>query len=232
MQTKQKQVIDMIVRVLAFLAAHPAIDPASYAVPLGRLEGCLRQLREYAGAQLSGWTLKRAQLEKAEKLARRLMDWHIRPLVAIADALSADGEPMPRIVQPPGDITFTRLIAAADAVIDSARPFEAQFIEAGRPADFLAQLGNARAELERTLGDRAEERGKHIGATVGMEVQVRRARKAVKQIDPLVRISYEGNVVVLERWKAAKRVFALPTASKPEATVESQPDITPAETAA
>ena len=232
MKARQKQVIDMIVRVRAFLATQPAIDPASYAVALAALDGVIRQLREYAGAQLSGWTLKRAQLEKAEKIARRLMDWHIRPLVTIAEALSADGEPMPRLVQPPGDITFTRLIAAVDAVVDSARPFEAQFIEAGRPADFLAQLAAARAELERTLGDRAEERGKHIGATVGIAVQIRKARAAVKRLDALVRIAYEGNVVMLERWKAAKKVFAVPAASTARAAAESHPDISPAKTAA
>lgn len=231
MQTKHKQVIDMIVRVLAFLAAHPAINPASYAVPLAVLDGTLRQLREYAGAQLSGWTLKKAQLDKAEKLVKRLLDWHIRPLVTIAEALSADGVAMPQLTQPPGDITFTRLIAIVDAVADSARPFEAQFIEAGRPVDFLAQLAAARAELEQTLGNRAEERGKHIGATVGMAVQVRKARAAVKRIDALVRISYEGNVVVLERWKAAKRVLGVATISKTD-TTETQPDITPAKTAA
>lgn len=232
MQTRQKQVIDMIVRVRAFLAAHPSIDPVSYAVPLAVLDGAIGQLREYAGAQLSGVTLKRAQLEKAEKLARRLMDWHVRPLVTIAEALSDDGVPMPKLTQPPADITFTRLIAAVDAVADSARPFEAQFIEAGRPVDFLAQLAAARAELERTLGNRAEERGKHIGATVGISVQLRKARAALKRIDALVRIAYEGNAVVLQRWKAAKRVFAAPTSARPEPGTGTQPDITPARTAA
>ena len=220
METKQQQVIDMIVRVMAFLASHPSIEPASYAVPARVLSDSLRQLREYAGEQLSGLTLTKAQQRNAEKLAGKLVDRHIRPLVTIAQASVYDDVPLPPLTLPSG-LGFNRLIAFADALADTAQQYEARFVENGRPTDFIAQLRAARAELELALTGRAVQRGRHIGATTGIAVQIRKSRAAVKRIDSLVRIAYEGNEVVLERWKATKRVFALPV-SAPAASAPTQ----------
>jgi hypothetical protein len=231
METKQRQVIDMIVEVVAFLAGHPAIDPASYAVPKQVLDEAVLALRGYAGAQLSGKTLKQAATEQAESLARLLVDWHIRPLVTIAQGVDEEGV-LPRMTLPRTGLSFNRLIAFADSVVDTARPYEARFVEAGRPADFLAQLTAARNDLEAALATRATQRGKQIGATKGIQVQLRKSRAAVKRIDALVRIAYGSNPVVLERWKAAKRVVTVRATNDLQAAATAQSQVNTAPTAA
>lgn len=229
MRTRQQQVIDMIVRVQAFLAGHPAIEPSSYAVAKRVLEDTVRELRDFAGAQLSGLTLSKAGLKKAEKAAQRLLDRHIRPIVTIAQDLVGEGVDVPVLTMPVSGLGFTALVTYADGLAESVSPFETIFVQNGCPNDFIAQLRAARAELEAELGGRASERGKHIGATKGIEVKLRRARASIKRIDALVRMAYAGNEPVLERWKSAKRVVATRvTAAEPVAT----PDITPEKLAA
>jgi hypothetical protein len=229
MKSRQQQVVDMIVRVQAFLAGHPAIEPSSYAVAKRVLEDTVRELREFAGAQLSGLTLSKAGLAKAGKAAKRLLDRHVRPIVTVAQDLVGEGVDVPVLTMPPSGLGFTALVTYADGLADTVTPCEPVFVQNGCPNDFIAQLRAARAELEAELGGRASERGKHIGATKGIEVTLRRARAAIKRIDALVRMAYAGNEPVLERWKSAKRVVAARVTAAEPAT---QPDITPEKLAA
>ena len=214
MDAKQKQTIEMFVRVQAFLAGHPALEPASYAIPKQALDDAVRQLRDYAGTQVSARTLSSTEVRRVEMLVKRLVDRHIRPIVTISqDLASADGENdvrMPELKLPKTPTPVTKLIAEADGLIKAAEPYEAILIQNGRPADFLAQMRIARAEIEYTLGGRAAQVRTQIGATKGIQVQLRRGRTAVKRIDSVVRIAFEGNEVVLREWRAAKRVFLLP----------------------
>ena len=229
MRSRQQQVVDMIVRVQAFLAGHPAIEPSTYAVAKRVLEETVRELREFAGAQLSGLTLSKAGLAKAERAAKRLLDRHIRPIVTLAQDLVGEGVDVPVLTMPASGLGFTALVTYADGLAETLTPYEPVFVQNGCPNDFVAQLRAARAELESELGGRASERGKHIGATKGIEVKLRRARASIKRIDALVRMAYAGNEPVLERWKSAKRVVAARvTAAEPVAT----PDITPQKLAA
>lgn len=229
MKTRQQQVIDMIGNVRAFLAGHLAIEPSSYAVAKRVLEETVRELRAFAGAQLSGLDLSKAGLARAEKAAQRLLDRHVRPIVTTAQALVADGIDAPILTMPPSGAGFTALVTYADGLADTATPYEATFVANGCPEDFIAQLRAARGELEAELGGRASERGKHIGATKGLQVQLRRARSSIKRIDALVRMAYAGNEPVLERWKSAKRVVAVRTTAEDQVAT---PDITPAKAAA
>lgn len=229
MDVRQKQVIDMIGRVQSFLVAHTAIAPSSYAVAKRVLDEIVKQLRDFAAVQIAGVSLNQAQFARAERTAKRLMDGHIRPIVVIAQGLAKEGEPVPRLKLPPTGASFTLLKTYADGLASSLQGYEAAFVAEGCPEDFIAQLRGAIAELDDAVGGHAVQKGTKIGATKGLQVQLRRARSTVKRLDAVVRMAYSGNEVVLEQWRFAKRIAAMRTTASESATT---PDITPEKTAA
>lgn len=213
MKVKQKQVLESLVRIQAFLEAHPVTGPLTYAGARETLDEVVRRLREFAGAQVTGRQLSSAELRRQRQLVQQLVDRHIRPVVAIARAqIEPDSDVrMPAAIRMPraaGGIT--KFLQDCDGLIEAARPFEAAFVAHGLPADFLARLAAARTELERVLGARATLIGTHIGAREGLAVQVRRGRRAVERLDSVVRASFDGDDITLAKWRAAKRVHQLP----------------------
>ncbi len=64
MYATQKQVLESFVRVRAFLEAHPATGPLRYADAPATLDDARRRIRAYAGLQVSGRALSRAELRR------------------------------------------------------------------------------------------------------------------------------------------------------------------------
>jgi hypothetical protein len=209
MIARQKQSLEAFVRVGIFVEAHPVAGPLSYAGPRETLADVVRSMREHAGAQLSGRELSRAELRLQEQLIRRLIDRHMRPIVAIARAqIETDSDVRVSVAlrMPTSGFRATRMLQAADGMIEGARPFEAVFIANGMPVDFLARFTAARNELDGVLGGRAAHVGAHVAARKALEVQMRRGRRAVDRIDAVVRASFDGDEVTLGAWRVAKRV--------------------------
>ena len=213
MIAQQKQMLEAFVRVRAFLEAHPVAGPLSYTGARETLEEVVRRLRTYAGAQITGRALSRAELRRQKQLIQQLRDRHMRPIVTIARAQiepESDVRMPAAIRMPQVGIGATRVIQACDGMIEAARAFEAAFVANGLPADFLAQFTRARNELDGALGGRATLIGRHVGARTGLQVQMRRGRRAVDRIDAVVRASFDGDAVTLAKWRSAKRVHQRP----------------------
>ena len=213
MYKRQKQVMDSLVRVRAFLDAHPAAGRLTYASAREMLDDVVQRLRVYAGAQHTGRDTSRMELRRQEDQIALLLDGHIRPIVTIAraqiepgsDVGLPDGLRMPKLPLGP-----TKFIAVCDGMIEAARPHEAVFVANGLPADFLAQFASARTALERVMGGRATQVGTHVAARAGLQVQLRRGRRAVERLDAIVRASFRGDVAILTYWHGAKRVQQTP----------------------
>lgn len=229
MYAKQKQVIESFVRVQAFLAAHPAPAPATYAGPAEVLDDAVRQLRTYAGDQVYGRQLSAAEVRRQHQVMKRLVDRHMRPIVTIARAQHGS-DPDVRLPEalklPRSGIGVMKLLAAAEAMIKAAREFEPTFVAAGRPADFLAQFEAAIAGVNDVLSTRGTLLGTQIGAKKGLYVMLRRGRRAVDRLDAVVRVAFESDPVALEKWRVAKRVQAVRGGSSP-AVEEASIDLAP-----
>ncbi len=213
MYATQKQVLESFVRVRAFLEAHPATGPLRYADAPATLDDALRRIRAYAGLQVSGRALSRAELRRQAQLIRRLRDRHMRPIVTIARAQiepESDVRLPAALRLPRASWRVTKVLQASDGMLGAAQPFEAVFIAQGLPVDFLARFRQARDELERVVSVRAVLIGTHVGARAGLPVQFRRARRAVDRLDAVVRVAFEGDEAVLATWGAAKRVHRRP----------------------
>jgi len=213
MESKQKQVIDSFVRVQSFLDAHPTAGPLSYVDARTTLDDVIQQLDQYAGVQVLGQEQSRAEARRQDDQIEAIYALHMRPIVAIARAQLETGSDvglpaalrMPKIALGP-----TKVLAACAAMIEAARPFEALFVSKGLPADFLARFTAARDALARTRGARDSQVRRHVTARAGLYTQVRRGRRAVGQLDAIVRASFRGDYVTLSAWRGAKRVHHAP----------------------
>ena len=223
MNTRQKQVMDSLVRVRAFLDAHPASGALSYANAREMLDEVMQRLRGNAGAQISGRELGRGEVRRQRDQIALILDRHMRPIVTIArsqirpesDVALPAALRMPR--QPLGP---TKTLAACDGMIEAARQFEAVFVANGLSADFLAQFQAARDALERIMGTRATQVNTHVAARAGLQVELRRGRRAVERLDAIVRGSFRGDFITLSAWRGAKRVHLVPGGTRPRATEE------------
>ena len=219
MFARQKQLLETFVRVRAFVAAHPVTGPLSYGSAPETLDDVVPRVREHAGVQITGRALSSAELRVQAKLVKLLLVRHMRPIAAIARAQiePEQNERMPAAIKmPPAGVGVTKILQACDGMIAAARPFEAEFIANGLPADFLAQFTEVRNELESMLGNRAALIGTHVGARAGLQLQIRRGRSAIDRLDAVVKAAFDGDVETLAKWRAAKRVHQLagPSASR------------------
>jgi hypothetical protein len=213
MNRSQKQVMDSFVRVRSFVETHPTTGALSDTHARAMLDDVLQRLRTYAGAQVSGRALSRAEVKRQRDQVGVILDRHMRPIVTIARAQIAPASDvgLPAALRMPKlPIGPTKVLAACDGMIEAARQFEAVFIANGLPEDFLAQFVSARDALERVMGDRATQVNAHVAARAGLQVQLRRGRRAVDRLDAIVRASFRGDLVTLTAWRGAKRVHQAP----------------------
>jgi hypothetical protein len=227
MNAQQKQAIDSLVRIRAFMDANPMRGPIAHAVALATFDEALGQCRQHAATQLSARSLDRGAQRQQRDLKRRLRDHHMRPIVTIARSLVEPGDDasLPASFLLPRDgLSVTHMVQASDGMIAAARSYEARFIEQGLPEDFLAQFTRARDALVASAEERAELRGAQVGAGAGLRVALRRARLAINRLDAIVRSAYEGNDAVIGTWRRVKRVHLLAgTAGRGEVTEDASP---------
>jgi hypothetical protein len=222
MYARQKQVMDSLVRVRSFLDAHPASGALSYDSAREMLDDVMQRLRAFAGEQVSGRMLSRAEVRRKADLIALLLDRHMRPIVTIARAQIEPGSDVRLPValrMPNAPLSPTRMLAACDGMIEAARQFEAVLVAEGLPADFLAQFADTRNALARGMERRATHVGTHIGARAGLKVQLRRGRLAVDRIDAIVRASFRGDEMTLAVWRGTKRVHLKPGGAGPRVTL-------------
>jgi hypothetical protein len=210
----QKQVFESFVRVRAFLEAHPATGALTYRGAQEALYEALDRIWEHASTQGSGLAMGHAELRYQRQLMTRIRNRHMRPIVTIARAQIEPGSDvrasasfrMPKVRLGP-----TRMLAACDSMMEVARTFEDLLIESGLPSDYLARYQSDRDELQQTLARRAIHIGSHVGARMGLQVELRRARLAVDRLDAIVRVAFEGDEAVISEWRVMKRVHRLPS---------------------
>ncbi|MGH7638466.1 MAG: hypothetical protein ACREOK_12530 [Gemmatimonadaceae bacterium] len=225
MDARQTNRIESHQRVKVFLEANPAPDNAGIAQAKAALDAVLAELTDHSSAQVAGGQLSRFERRRVESLMKKLRDQHMKPIATIAKG-EIDAQPgiTEALRMPEGGTGPVTLLAAARAMLTSASKFQPTFVRHGRPEDFLDQFGAAIDAIEEALVGQSQNIGTKVGARAGLAKALQRGRRAVEILDPLVKIAFEGNAVVLAQWATAKRVRAVPM---PSALESETPDISP-----
>ena len=230
MQARQQKLIESYQRVKVFLEANPASGTPGFAEAKAGLDAVVAQLTDHSTAQVSGRLLTKAERQRVTALMKRLKEQHMRPIASIAKAENSIPGLIEELKMPRHALGALRLVAAARAMRGSAATYAETFVRAGRPQDFLERFDAAIVAVQDALGGHARNVGRKIGANAGLSQQLQRGRLAVDILDPIVRMAFEGNEVVLAQWRAAKRVRGVPGVSGTGAGDEPAPAITPSAT--
>jgi hypothetical protein len=222
---RQKQVIEAFMRAQAFLHKNrPASATPGYDGQCREFDDVMARLGRALAHQVYGHRESEGETQRLYAAVRRLRDHHIKQLVAIArmqtEVIALDQLcTLPRRRMP-----VTMLLAHTRALADNVRQYEPLFVRYGMPADFVARLEEASAEVFRTQMRRERARSLHVGATVAIVAHLRRARRVVEVIDSQLRTWYEGDAVRLAEWEVARRVKEKPGVRRQvgETTVESE----------
>jgi hypothetical protein len=225
-KNRQKREIDSLVRVRTFLVEHPATGIVNYADTREVLDDVIQQVDVHAGAQALANELGRAAKRRQKEQIDRMFELHMRPIAAIARAQMEPGSDvgLPAGLRlPKFPLAPSRALAASHAMIEAARPFEALLISKGLAPDFLAQFAAAREALLNMRGDRETQMGRRVAAGAGLEAQLRRGRRAVTQLDAIVRAAFRGDSMTLSAWRGMRRIHLAPGGTGPVAVEGSSP---------
>jgi hypothetical protein len=228
MDERQKERVNTFDRVRAFAGEHPVEGTPNYGSAVATLDDVVPRIRAYAGVAMAGRQLRQVESRRQAEMIARIRTQHLRAIVVIARTqLEPDAEKrLPAAFRMPAvGIRATRMLQVCDAVLEAAKPFEAQFVANGLAPDFLAQLQAARDELAEALHTRSRLIGTHVGARKGLQVQFARGRVAVDRLDAVVRARFASDPTVLAKWRSAKRVHRLRGPSDPRELTPTGPEM-------
>lgn len=212
MDTRQKQSIEMYVRVKSFLTTHPAPEGTSYGPAADGITDVVRRLTGHTASQAQGKRMSQAEQAKQAQLLRTLCEQHLRPIVAIAKA-TEDGHPgIERALRMPSAAWgVTRILADAQAIHDAAALYPPVFVENGRQPDFLEKLQAAIDAIPVSQEDRGKTLGLQVGSREAIDKQLQRGRKLIDVLDAVIKSAFAGDDSgVLREWKVARRVRSAP----------------------
>lgn len=221
MDIRQKQAIEAYQRVQDFVYGHPLASPGGYGTAAKRLDEAIARLSNHTSLQVHGGRQAQVETRRQKALKRHLREQHLRPIAKIAKAVLREVPGIDAALRiPDRRLPVTQLIATAMAIAEAVAPYEATFVEIGRPADFLKQLDGVIADLRGSLVGRARSIGKRAGAGLGIKAAIKRGRDAVEMIDTIVTTAFADRPDVLGEWRSARRVQASPGASGVPAVAE------------
>lgn len=98
------------------------------------------------------------------------------------------------------------LIAAARVFTANAGKNKQKFLDFNIEEDFIDDLTNAADALESALNDAAESKGKRVGATDTLGIEIEAASHIVEDVKPFVRRAYRSNPSKLAQWNFVRKV--------------------------
>ncbi len=211
MNKEQKHLLEAVDRVDRYLDENPQImGPVVTAPARQNLSASHERLDGLMKKQLTWIDSARSTTETKRKLRQALVEDHMQPIGVVARARLRHVRELVGFTIPAAKASYGTLVAAGYGMAESARLYEATFLEAGLPADFIEKLLGATDALRDAANTKGQARALRIEATAALVEEARSARDALRVLDALVRKSIKDRSV-LARWKAVSRVGPVPT---------------------
>lgn len=228
MQSRQGNMLRSLRAVEDFLAANAAIlDGVVNTGTRKKLAQTIAALEATVADQAGTSAIAKGGTSRYLTLRLALIRDHMAPIARIARAELPPSAATAELRMPRPGWKVERLAAAARGMAQAAEPYEADFVIAGLPPDFIARLNAASDAMVRSVSERSLTRGRLTGATKGLATTLASGRKLVDAIDALVTSALAGDKAMLANWKRVKRVPRVsthapaPVALPPGASVPS-----------
>lgn len=220
MNNKVIRFLEMFIRVRQFCAARAASFPADSrgGELLALIVSIIKEMQEHASAQDSGHrsAKERTALKKvALKRLREDLEAVSRTARAMAFTVPGLGDKF----HLPKTSSAQAWLTAARSIAGDAESLKTEFVRRGLAASFLEDLDAHIAALEEAINSKAEKTGARVAATVAVSETAERGRKAVRELDAIVRNLFRDDPATLAEWESASHVerAAHHAAAKPPA---------------
>lgn len=209
MRQEQQRQLDSLRRVQDFVNVHAAeLGSAVSAGVKQQLDEAIAQLDAFDNTQGSSRLELDGLASRRRALAVELRQQHMRPICAFARARLKGVPDFAALTSSGRRLDSSRLVAAARAMATAAVPHLDALVNSGFPPNTITQLLAAADAVSATLVERAGTHVRRVGATKGIEQQLRRGREAVRVLSAVVGKQAAGDPVLLASWGAASRVVA------------------------
>ncbi len=103
-----------------------------------------------------------------------------------------------------------QLLNAARAFAADALPIKAQFIAHELPADFLEDLADDIAAMERTMAEQSTGQSQRIASAAAIDDAIDRGNEVVRKLDAIVKNKYGNQPAVRAAWLSASHTERAP----------------------
>jgi hypothetical protein len=213
MQLKYAQVLAGIQAAQGFLDSNrDALGEITSGLARKAFDDVANTLSSLADKQGEHNTRSAGELKEERRLAQALRLGQMHLVVRVARLRVPAAAQLDAVRLPRSRSNSTLLVSAARSMANAVEPFKQLLVEGGLPVDFMEQLRGAANALAASVGTKADHLSKRVGATDGIESEVREARGQLNLMDALVRGRLPETSSLLTEWRRlAKRIRSAAT---------------------
>lgn len=207
MKDTDRRCLEMFIGVREFGQTHATqFPPTSFAgEQFAIVDSVINALESHTRAQESGkGALRESTTSTAAARADLMRDLEALSRTARAMEMTMRGVADKfRVPHSQGNQT---VLAVARAQLGDAQPIKAEFIKRGMPADFLEDLQADIEEMEQSIAHKAQSAEARTSATAGIDEEIDRGLKAVRELHPIMRNTFANDPSTLAAWLGASHV--------------------------
>ena len=234
MQLKVLNTTDMAQRVQKFLDVQGAA--IGVAVPAGlraRLDGAVTQLAASQAEQDNSAGAAKTATATQGAIRKDINARLLRPIARVAKSALRDKPDLAALIVPSGSMANGTFVSKLNSLAEAASAYEKVFVDHMLPADFIAQLKAASAQLTTSTESRARSIARRQAATASMIAAEKVIKDTVSVLNHVLTPLLKPNAALLADWVASKHVQQtvvnpISTGSATPAVVTADPTQQPA----
>ena len=198
---------DTFIRMKAFSLEFPEDFPAEspQAEQMQVVSDALDEIEEFAGDQVSGIGETRFSYNTKGTARDNLRD-KLDDVSTIADTLAYSIEGIDLLFKIPKNLPDANLLALADAFIERADPYKADFIRYGLETTFITDLETAKQAFEDSLTPPESASEAKVEATAKLDQAARRGMIARTILKGILKVKYKTNPSRMRAWQSASHL--------------------------
>ena len=217
-----RRVLEMCVRVLSWIEAHPD-DEAGFLVLVARLKALFVRIGQVIADQRSGMVSSGAASTRKEKLQREMLAIPIAHLAQIGALAAQEQHELGKIFRfrPTAD-TFVAFQSAARTMFEQAETHKEVLVKYGLSESVLVDFGKQLDEFDATVKLGLDGRTLHTAATRELETLTKEIRKIARAMDARNRQRFRNDPQAFELWVSARSILGTPREASNDAAPGGQ----------
>jgi hypothetical protein len=214
MEAVTRSVLEMLVRVVNWLTAHPDDEPGMVVLTT-KLRSVMGRMSQVVDDQRKGRIDSRAASVRKEELRRAMLADPIAHLSRIGKLAGREVHELRSLFafKPTAD-TQLAFQAAARGMYAAGQSNKEVLVRYGLSESVLAQFGKSLDEYDAAVQLGAQGRTLHTAATRELAALTREARGIVRAMDARNRLRFQDDRQALEQWVSARTVLGKPSAER------------------